>query len=616
MMVSLLAQNTRYETDIGKEFTLGGAVPTGDEAPLDTFAEIVRTFEEQSEQVFGSFKTLAVTSGNSDLLDEKSVGDPSKNRLPSETQFQRLALTASDKPLTDGEPLTKSSSGVAIVSESKALGQVPKNDSQVWLAPPAAEKASRQITASVITRRGDPAPKAQPAIGEYKPALSTVAVADVTRIEKNAKITPGLARVSPPGQVVAEDPQSRSAAAASLGKAVGVDTSVQISFGEPSRQKSPTDSGSSLPLYATLESSTKAAKSTPALLLSEVGGDSRQSALKESDAVQSQNAPLGGSKLSSPKRDVPVGDKTDLSVSSHSSAGRELTKSSPQTFPSTGFLRTEIRQPPPSSIPSVEAQQNRDNLVSKVGTGQAEPLTESNAVSISAPSEMAAKPQRLVDRFDIRRTVSHRDLATVRAYDAEALPKFSALSIDKSGSIPDARVAPSLLTMGEQRLEPSLQVVSALRSESGEAQIRTITQSVDLSPTRQDFARTVLPQVSEAIRTTSSGSVEIKLNPEELGRVKLVMTLQDAGMVVAFSAERSETMELIRRHVDLLAQELRQSGHQSVDFQFEGEGRRQEGQESLPKFDDEPHAAMGIAELSKSQPSTKAELDGRLDIRI
>ena len=87
-------------------------------------------------------------------------------------------------------------------------------------------------------------------------------------------------------------------------------------------------------------------------------------------------------------------------------------------------------------------------------------------------------------------------------------------------------------------------------------------------------------------------------------------------MVVAFSAERSETMELIRRHVDLLAQELRQSGHQSVDFQFEGEGRRQEGQESLPKFDDEPHAAMGIAELSKSQPSTKAELDGRLDIRI
>ncbi|MEM9708752.1 MAG: flagellar hook-length control protein FliK [Pseudomonadota bacterium] len=85
-------------------------------------------------------------------------------------------------------------------------------------------------------------------------------------------------------------------------------------------------------------------------------------------------------------------------------------------------------------------------------------------------------------------------------------------------------------------------------------------------------AQAVLAQIAEAARTRQDGQIEITLSPEELGRVRLTMAPSDYGMSVTILAERPETLDLIRRHIDLLSRDLQGQGFGKLDFSFAGSG--------------------------------------------
>ena len=77
---------------------------------------------------------------------------------------------------------------------------------------------------------------------------------------------------------------------------------------------------------------------------------------------------------------------------------------------------------------------------------------------------------------------------------------------------------------------------------------------------------------------------EILLDPEELGRVRMTLTGQDGAGLVVLQVERPETLDLIRRNLDLMRAELADAGWQSVEFSFgqdmsdrNGEGSSSEG---------------------------------------
>ena len=80
----------------------------------------------------------------------------------------------------------------------------------------------------------------------------------------------------------------------------------------------------------------------------------------------------------------------------------------------------------------------------------------------------------------------------------------------------------------------------------------------------------IASQLAQAAGQTVSGSTDITLNPKELGQVRLSMQAVDGTMFVAITAERPETAELMRRHIDSLAQEFRGLGYQDVSFSFAG----------------------------------------------
>lgn len=100
-----------------------------------------------------------------------------------------------------------------------------------------------------------------------------------------------------------------------------------------------------------------------------------------------------------------------------------------------------------------------------------------------------------------------------------------------------------------------------------------VTRQSDTTPIRQDHGPRAIQQIAAALTTNTEGRIELRLDPEELGLVRVGLTPGDGAMTVHVSAERSETLDLLRRHSDVLARELRDIGYGDVTFDF-GSGER------------------------------------------
>jgi len=100
-----------------------------------------------------------------------------------------------------------------------------------------------------------------------------------------------------------------------------------------------------------------------------------------------------------------------------------------------------------------------------------------------------------------------------------------------------------------------------------------------------------------------------------LGRVRMVLHATDSTMNVVVAVERPETMELMRRHIDLLAQEFRAMGYADVGFEFTGQHGGGEGQNE----NDGPRVAnKGTTETETSNEPLRLRLgaDAGMDLRL
>ena len=63
-------------------------------------------------------------------------------------------------------------------------------------------------------------------------------------------------------------------------------------------------------------------------------------------------------------------------------------------------------------------------------------------------------------------------------------------------------------------------------------------------------------QIAEHIPAAIGKPVQITLQPEELGRVRLSVAVSETGVIVSIFAERGETLDLMRRNIDQLQQDF------------------------------------------------------------
>lgn len=122
--------------------------------------------------------------------------------------------------------------------------------------------------------------------------------------------------------------------------------------------------------------------------------------------------------------------------------------------------------------------------------------------------------------------------------------------------------------------------------------------------------------VGEALaKLTPNGVVEVALDPPELGRVTLTMTLSDNNMTVIVATDRAEILEMIRRHIDMLRAEFSAQGFSGFDFDLR---HLPKGGQGHAKDDGTGHSAEKLTEddVPTVSPMYRDALLGRMDIRI
>lgn len=165
-------------------------------------------------------------------------------------------------------------------------------------------------------------------------------------------------------------------------------------------------------------------------------------------------------------------------------------------------------------------------------------------------------------------------------------------------------------------LQP-LEQLAALEVHVAKSREGTGPGTLHSAPTGE-IARVVVDKLVGAVRASGDGIVDVQLSPEELGRVKLSLTVTDGGMLVAISAERPETLDLMRRHIDFLVREFREQGFTSIHFSFgQGNGHGAFAKQSPDQNTSEPEVSAGHF-ASEPEPGALERLRGidSLDLRI
>ncbi|MGH1369693.1 MAG: flagellar hook-length control protein FliK [Maritimibacter sp.] len=110
-----------------------------------------------------------------------------------------------------------------------------------------------------------------------------------------------------------------------------------------------------------------------------------------------------------------------------------------------------------------------------------------------------------------------------------------------------------------------------------------------------DMARHVAAQIVDVARVADDGVIEVMLKPEELGRLSLTFNNEGGMMTVSLSAERPETLELLKRNIDQLDAAMQQLGYGEVTYDFS-------------QGDQDQNASYGVAQSSpESSGGTSAD---------
>jgi flagellar hook-length control protein FliK len=98
-----------------------------------------------------------------------------------------------------------------------------------------------------------------------------------------------------------------------------------------------------------------------------------------------------------------------------------------------------------------------------------------------------------------------------------------------------------------------------------------------VAPSRTDLTPHIARQLGEGIIQAAHKPTEIVLSPAELGRVRMSVISEDGKITVNIVAERPDTLDLMRRHIDQLGQTLRTMGYEQISFSF-GQGTKNNNQ--------------------------------------
>jgi Flagellar hook-length control protein FliK len=154
-----------------------------------------------------------------------------------------------------------------------------------------------------------------------------------------------------------------------------------------------------------------------------------------------------------------------------------------------------------------------------------------------------------------------------------------------------------------------------------------LIQTLSIAKERASMALTMAPLSDAATKPaaqivaaiTNRGmdtSIEVRLDPPELGRVSIDFEGRGGDIIRAtVAAEAPDTLELMRRNIDILQRELEKSGLANIDLQFRERGAQSDASFSSERFGSgrQHDGALGIEMNNAPHHIAAVSLDGRLD---
>ena len=233
----------------------------------------------------------------------------------------------------------------------------------------------------------------------------------------------------------------------------------------------------------------------------------------------------------------------------------------------------------------------------------------------AALSKGTARSERAVERLEARFADVRPTLATARPAQPPGAAVAEAARTLTRPAETAARIAAGqrlldLAAAVEERATAQADDVSALSAPRA-TNPAAVVQAVVATP---DMARHAASQMAVALQRSADGTTELTLNPPELGRVRMTLGAQDGMMVVQIIAERAETGDMMRRHIEVLAQEFRALGYDHLSFSF---GRdRDTGDRAAPGQQAADGAEAAEADLDIAFRTTRRHAGGALDLRL
>lgn len=200
----------------------------------------------------------------------------------------------------------------------------------------------------------------------------------------------------------------------------------------------------------------------------------------------------------------------------------------------------------------------------------------------------------------------HADAANQPAWSGAALPAVKGAAKEIRG------LALHRALSGRSHLE-MINLLSLLGPDGGGS--APGTTATDLSRTPPPATQSAIPSVPgqliaalAARAPDHGGGFVLRLNPAELGALRLTLVPEDGSVRVEILAERAETLDLLRRNTGELAAELRALGYGGVAFSF--------GQEKVPRPPASKASHAGPAPERDDPPAQFVALTRGLDLRL
>jgi len=198
-----------------------------------------------------------------------------------------------------------------------------------------------------------------------------------------------------------------------------------------------------------------------------------------------------------------------------------------------------------------------------------EPIVEPpQAIPAQTPSPKQAEPMITDIEVDIkeaapqRQTVSPAEVHVRNQLQAPIMPQ-TVPDFTKAQAVP---ITFDVQTGGVIELDGVVAVgqVSLVDEVSKNRPPAMVLQA----PVAAEHAPKVVQQLAVTMVQHKDQLTEIALDPPELGKVKMQLSIADGVAQVVLAVERPETNDLIRRHLDQLANELGALGYRDITFEF------------------------------------------------